>query len=163
MICHVQVRTASCGATACVNTFGDEQLAVDLLADKLLFEALKFSVSAPLTNASPAALHTIQRCSAASCSRISTPCAAGPRPAYPASRPLSCTNSGFLAPCMIIRFTMLLHRLLHVRHQMQPLQRSRNFRPLASLDCSLLLKPFAEIIVDLMPSCLAGCCQIRLL
>ena len=40
----VQVRTASCGATACVNTFGDEQLAVDLLADKLLFEALKFSV-----------------------------------------------------------------------------------------------------------------------
>ncbi|CAM6096669.1 unnamed protein product [Calypogeia fissa] len=38
-----KVRTASCGATACVNTFGDEQLAVDLLADKLLFEALKFS------------------------------------------------------------------------------------------------------------------------
>ena len=41
----MQVRTASCGATACVNTFGDEQLAVDLLADKILFEALKFSVS----------------------------------------------------------------------------------------------------------------------
>ena len=40
-----QVRTASCGATACVNSFGDEQLAVDLLADKLLFEALRFSVS----------------------------------------------------------------------------------------------------------------------
>ena len=40
------MRTASCGATACVNTFGDEQLAVDLLADKLLFEALKFSVGA---------------------------------------------------------------------------------------------------------------------
>lgn len=40
---HVQVRTASCGATACVNSFGDEQLAVDLLADKLLFEALRFS------------------------------------------------------------------------------------------------------------------------
>ena len=38
-----QVRTASCGATACVNSFGDEQLAVDLLADKLLFEALRFS------------------------------------------------------------------------------------------------------------------------
>ena len=37
------MRTASCGATACVNTFGDEQLAVDLLADKLLFEALKYS------------------------------------------------------------------------------------------------------------------------
>jgi hypothetical protein len=27
-----------------VNSFGDEQLAVDLLADKLLFEALRFSV-----------------------------------------------------------------------------------------------------------------------
>ena len=40
----LQVRTASCGAANCVNTFGDEQLAVDLLADKLLFEALKFSV-----------------------------------------------------------------------------------------------------------------------
>lgn len=38
-----KVRTASCGATACVNSFGDEQLAVDLLADKLLFEALKYS------------------------------------------------------------------------------------------------------------------------
>ncbi|RRT75978.1 hypothetical protein B296_00023050 [Ensete ventricosum] len=32
------VRTASCGGTACVNSFGDEQLAVDLLANKLLFE-----------------------------------------------------------------------------------------------------------------------------
>lgn len=41
----LQVRTASCGAANCVNTFGDEQLAVDLLADKLLFEALKYSVS----------------------------------------------------------------------------------------------------------------------
>jgi hypothetical protein len=40
-----QVRTASCGGTACVNSFGDEQLAVDMLADKLLFEALRFSVS----------------------------------------------------------------------------------------------------------------------
>ena len=39
----LQVRTASCGATACVNSFGDEQLAVDMLADKLLFEALRFS------------------------------------------------------------------------------------------------------------------------
>ncbi|XP_031487111.1 sedoheptulose-1,7-bisphosphatase, chloroplastic [Nymphaea colorata] len=38
-----KVRTASCGGTACVNTFGDEQLAVDLLADKLLFEALRYS------------------------------------------------------------------------------------------------------------------------
>jgi len=26
-----------------VNSFGDEQLAVDMLADKLLFEALRFS------------------------------------------------------------------------------------------------------------------------
>ena len=40
-----QVRTASCAGSACLNSFGDEQLAVDLLADKLLFEALKFSVS----------------------------------------------------------------------------------------------------------------------
>ncbi|CAI5489999.1 unnamed protein product, partial [Closterium sp. Naga37s-1] len=38
-----KVRTASCSATSCVNTFGDEQLAVDVLADKLLFEALRFS------------------------------------------------------------------------------------------------------------------------
>lgn len=38
-----KVRTASCGATACINTFGDEQLAVDLLANKLLFEALQYS------------------------------------------------------------------------------------------------------------------------
>lgn len=38
-----KVRTASCGGTACVNSFGDEQLSVDLLADKLLFEALQYS------------------------------------------------------------------------------------------------------------------------
>ncbi|KAF6254444.1 sedoheptulose-1,7-biphosphatase [Scenedesmus sp. NREL 46B-D3] len=38
-----KVRTASCAGTACVNSFGDEQLAVDMLADKLLFEALRFS------------------------------------------------------------------------------------------------------------------------
>eukprot|EP01026_Neomeris_dumetosa_P044049 TRINITY_DN36_c1_g1_i2.p1 TRINITY_DN36_c1_g1~~TRINITY_DN36_c1_g1_i2.p1 ORF type:complete len:435 (-),score=61.10 TRINITY_DN36_c1_g1_i2:136-1296(-) len=38
-----KVKTASCAATACMNTFGDEQLAVDVLADKLLFESLKFS------------------------------------------------------------------------------------------------------------------------
>jgi sedoheptulose-bisphosphatase len=38
-----KVRTASCAGSACLNTFGDEQLAVDLLADKLLFEALKYS------------------------------------------------------------------------------------------------------------------------
>ncbi|CAL9147547.1 sedoheptulose-1,7-bisphosphatase, chloroplastic-like [Musa acuminata AAA Group] len=38
-----KVRTASCGGTACVNSFGDEQLAVDLLANNLLFEALQYS------------------------------------------------------------------------------------------------------------------------
>ncbi|CAA3015322.1 sedoheptulose-1,7-bisphosphatase, chloroplastic [Olea europaea subsp. europaea] len=38
-----KVRTASCGGTACVNSFGDEQLAVDMLANKLLFEALQYS------------------------------------------------------------------------------------------------------------------------
>ena len=41
---NLQVRTASCSGTACVNSFGDEQLAVDMLADKLLFESLKYSV-----------------------------------------------------------------------------------------------------------------------
>lgn len=39
----IQVRTASCSGTACLNSFGDEQLAVDVLADKLLFETLKYS------------------------------------------------------------------------------------------------------------------------
>lgn len=38
-----KVRTASCAGTACVNSFGDEQLAVDMLADKILFEALRYS------------------------------------------------------------------------------------------------------------------------
>ncbi|KAH7548193.1 hypothetical protein JRO89_XS14G0081700 [Xanthoceras sorbifolium] len=38
-----KVRTASCGGTACVNSFGDEQLAVDMLANNLLFEALNYS------------------------------------------------------------------------------------------------------------------------
>jgi sedoheptulose-bisphosphatase len=38
-----KVRTASCEAQGCVNSFGDEQLAVDLLADKILFESLKYS------------------------------------------------------------------------------------------------------------------------
>jgi len=37
------VRTASCDKTACLNDFGDDQLAVDVLADKLLFEALRYS------------------------------------------------------------------------------------------------------------------------
>lgn len=36
-----KVRTASCSGTACVNSFGDEQLAVDLVANKLLFEVSK--------------------------------------------------------------------------------------------------------------------------
>ena len=40
------MRTASCAGTACVNSFGDEQLAVDVLADNLLFEALRYSVRA---------------------------------------------------------------------------------------------------------------------
>ena len=35
-----KVRTAACGGTQCVNSFGDEQLAVDLLANKLLFEVI---------------------------------------------------------------------------------------------------------------------------
>ena len=39
-----KVRTASCGGTACVNSFGDEQLAVDMLADKLLFEVRLINV-----------------------------------------------------------------------------------------------------------------------
>lgn len=38
-----KVKTASCGGTACVNSFGDEQLAVDMLADKLLFEVEKLN------------------------------------------------------------------------------------------------------------------------
>lgn len=40
-----KVRTASCGGTACVNSFGDEQLAVDLLANKLLFEVMILAFS----------------------------------------------------------------------------------------------------------------------
>ena len=40
----IQVRTASCDAQGCMNSFGDEQLAVDLRADQLLFEALTYSV-----------------------------------------------------------------------------------------------------------------------
>lgn len=38
-----KVRTASCDAIGCVNSFGDNQLAVDVLADNILFEALRFS------------------------------------------------------------------------------------------------------------------------
>lgn len=40
-----KVKTASCGGTACVNSFGDEQLAVDMLANNLLFEvSLEFTL-----------------------------------------------------------------------------------------------------------------------
>lgn len=45
------MRTASCSGTACVNSFGDEQLAVDVLADNLLFEALRYSVRCDLCRA----------------------------------------------------------------------------------------------------------------
>eukprot|EP00899_Mesostigma_viride_P011022 jgi/Mesvir1/19921/Mv13191-RA.2 len=38
-----KVRTASCSQISCTNTFGDEQLAVDVLADKLMFEACRYS------------------------------------------------------------------------------------------------------------------------
>ncbi|KAL2333331.1 hypothetical protein Fmac_014544 [Flemingia macrophylla] len=38
-----KVKTASCGGTQCVNSFGDEQLAVDMLANQVLFEALNYS------------------------------------------------------------------------------------------------------------------------
>lgn len=46
-LCSRQVATASCAGTACVNSFGDEQLAIDMLADKILFDSLKHSVSLP--------------------------------------------------------------------------------------------------------------------
>uniref|UniRef100_A0A7S0ZFH1 Sedoheptulose-1,7-bisphosphatase, chloroplastic n=1 Tax=Timspurckia oligopyrenoides TaxID=708627 RepID=A0A7S0ZFH1_9RHOD len=36
-----KIRTASCDKVACFNEFGDEQLAIDLLADKALFDNLK--------------------------------------------------------------------------------------------------------------------------
>jgi sedoheptulose-bisphosphatase len=38
-----KVRTASCDAIGCVNSFGDNQLAVDVLADNILFEVLRFT------------------------------------------------------------------------------------------------------------------------
>jgi sedoheptulose-bisphosphatase len=38
-----KIRTASYGATACMNTFGDQQLEVDMLANKVLLQALHFS------------------------------------------------------------------------------------------------------------------------
>lgn len=39
----LQVRTASCDSTACFNDFGDEQLAVDMLAEEALLGALESS------------------------------------------------------------------------------------------------------------------------
>lgn len=38
-----KVRTASCGKVACVNAYGDEQLAVDMIANKCLLETLEYS------------------------------------------------------------------------------------------------------------------------
>ena len=37
-----KVRTASCGGIACVNSFGDGLLAVDMVANKLLLEVNKY-------------------------------------------------------------------------------------------------------------------------
>jgi len=39
-----KVKTASCGGTQCVNSFGDEQLAVDMLANNLLFEVRQYHI-----------------------------------------------------------------------------------------------------------------------
>ncbi|GJQ08391.1 hypothetical protein GpartN1_g182.t1 [Galdieria partita] len=38
-----KIRTASCNKIACFNDFGDEQLAIDVLADKVIFENLENS------------------------------------------------------------------------------------------------------------------------
>lgn len=38
-----KIRTASCDKQACFNAFGDEQLAIDVLADNVIFENLKAS------------------------------------------------------------------------------------------------------------------------
>merc|ERR1711998_415760 len=38
-----KIRTASCDKQACFNAFGDEQLAIDVLADTVIFENLKAS------------------------------------------------------------------------------------------------------------------------
>jgi len=40
-----KIRTASCDKQACFNAFGDEQLAIDVLADNVIFENLKASGS----------------------------------------------------------------------------------------------------------------------
>lgn len=38
-----KIRTASCDKMACFNEFGDEQLAIDILANNVLFQNLKDS------------------------------------------------------------------------------------------------------------------------
>jgi len=38
-----KIRTASCDKMACFNEFGDEQLAIDILANNVLFDNLKLS------------------------------------------------------------------------------------------------------------------------
>lgn len=38
-----KIRTASCDKMACFNDFGDEQLAIDVLADKVIFDNLEAS------------------------------------------------------------------------------------------------------------------------
>lgn len=38
-----KIRTASCDKMACFNDFGDEQLAIDVLADKVIFDNLESS------------------------------------------------------------------------------------------------------------------------
>lgn len=38
-----KIRTASCDKMACFNDFGDEQLAIDVLADTVIFDNLKAS------------------------------------------------------------------------------------------------------------------------
>lgn len=38
-----KIRTASCDKIACFNDFGDEQLAIDVLADKVIFDNLEAS------------------------------------------------------------------------------------------------------------------------
>merc|ERR1711937_971938 len=40
-----KIRTASCDKQACFNAFGDEQLAIDVLADNVIFENLRASGS----------------------------------------------------------------------------------------------------------------------
>jgi sedoheptulose-bisphosphatase len=64
-----KVRTASCGSTACINSFGDEQLNVDMVADGLLFEALKYSVRRGGCHARHR-LHAVQPCSHAPWQRL---------------------------------------------------------------------------------------------